>query len=507
MAIGVTVMAIWLLGLEGVGQLRPRHSDMKFNTGLAFVLEGAALLAWSLERRTATRALGAVVALIGLATLLQYVLGIDLQIDRLLVPDAGSANAPGRMSPPSALAHLLLGAAFLSSRTSWRGTLLGLTALVATFAMYGYLFGTSILYGARPGISGMALPTVLGFLMLATSGILLVGRQYPFDLLYGHGPGQIIARRAGVAALVVPAVMALIARRAEAVDLWGNALEDAVLALGLSLVLLAVVHSTSRATHVAAREALEARDALANANERLEATVERRTAELQEINAELERFVSVVSHDIREPLLVLQMAARRLGRDLEDASPGVQRRIEDIQWAVRNATDLVSSMLEWTRNMGQPIHLEPVDMEQYLEDALRDLQARIEERQALITTQPLPIVQGSSGLKQVLQNLIGNAIKYGAERPEVDVRAEPHSDHWKILVTDNGQGVPLEHAVEIFEPYKRLPGTTQEGIGLGLALVRRIVQAHGGTVGVESPPGQGSTFWFTVPRPAEEAPA
>lgn len=144
----------------------------------------------------------------------------------------------------------------------------------------------------------------------------------------------------------------------------------------------------------------------------------------------------------------------------------------------------------------------PVNCEAVVDKALFNLQTSIQENGARITRSSLPVVRAHEvRLVQVFQNLIGNAIKYRrAEAPVIDIRAERRAADWLFSISDNGIGIKPEYSQQIFGIFKRLHGNTYTGTGIGLAICQRIVENYGGRIWVESTPGEGSRFQFTLPE-------
>jgi len=158
--------------------------------------------------------------------------------------------------------------------------------------------------------------------------------------------------------------------------------------------------------------------------------------------------------------------------------------------------DLLAYSVATTRERAQEL----VDAEAVLEDALTNLRQSIEESRAVITHDPLPRIFFDRGLlRQLFQNLVGNAIKYRGERTaNIHLGVRKSDEHWLFSVKDNGMGIENEYRQIIFEPFRRLHGRGLPGTGLGLAICARIVEGSGGRIWVDSEPGQGSTFFFTV---------
>ena len=146
-----------------------------------------------------------------------------------------------------------------------------------------------------------------------------------------------------------------------------------------------------------------------------------------------------------------------------------------------------------------------VDCNKVIQQVLLNLRASIEETGAAVTWDPLPTVHAHEiRLVQLLQNLIGNAIKYRSEQPPaIHIQAKPSAENWLFSVQDNGIGIEPEYCQQVFGIFKRLHGQTYEGTGIGLAICQRIVDRYGGRIWVESGPGKGSTFYFTIPGAGE----
>jgi PAS domain S-box-containing protein len=226
------------------------------------------------------------------------------------------------------------------------------------------------------------------------------------------------------------------------------------------------------------------------------------TAEMQRSNTELEQFAYVISHDLQEPLRMVssytQLLAKRYGEKLDaDAD-------EFIAYAVDGAErmqTLLHDLLDYSRvgTRGKPFSL--VNCEHVVEQAMANLKMAIGENGASVSHDVLPTVIGDEGqLVQLFQNLIGNAIKFRREEPPcVHISAQRRDSIVTFSVKDNGIGINREHSQSIFEIFRRLH-TREEypGTGMGLAICKKIVERHGGHISVQSRPGKGSTFHFSI---------
>jgi len=232
------------------------------------------------------------------------------------------------------------------------------------------------------------------------------------------------------------------------------------------------------------------------------AALAERSRELERSNAELQQFAYIASHDLQEPLRTvqsyLQLLQRRYGSRLDaDADEFIGFAVEGAQ----RMRALITDLLAYARVSSRARPLEPTALPEVVQDALRSLHAAITERRAEITIDELPTVRADGNqLRQLYQNLVANALKFNDDVPRVHLGAAREAGGWRLWVKDNGIGLDPAYGDKIFEVFKRLYGREEyEGTGIGLAICKKIVERHGGRIGVDSSPGQGATFWFTLP--------
>jgi len=235
------------------------------------------------------------------------------------------------------------------------------------------------------------------------------------------------------------------------------------------------------------------------AEDQLRATME----ELRRSNAELEQFAYVASHDLQEPLRALAGMVQLLQQRYQDkVDARGQEFIRHAMEAALRMQTLINDLLAFSRvgTRGKPFA--PTDVEHLLKALFLSLSVAIRESGAVITHDPLPtVIADELQLMQLLQNLISNAIKFrGEQPPQIHLSAERSPEGWRFAVRDSGIGIEPQYFERIFVVFQRLH-TRREypGTGIGLALCKKIVERHGGRIWVESQPGQGSTFYFTLP--------
>lgn len=236
---------------------------------------------------------------------------------------------------------------------------------------------------------------------------------------------------------------------------------------------------------------------------RTEKTLRASTEDLKRSNKDLEEFAYVTAHDLREPLVgiaaYLKLLQRRCAHKLDAEACKFVFRALDI--AVR-MDGLIQSLLSYSL-LGIPSRsIKPIDCNVALDRAMSNLAAPIEESGAKITTTFLPTVMGNlSEIVQLFQNLLSNAIKFAGDGPvEIQISATREESGWRFSVKDNGIGIEPPYFDRVFRIFQRLEASSERpGTGIGLANCKRIVERHGGRIWVESEPGMGSTFFFTIP--------
>ena len=298
-------------------------------------------------------------------------------------------------------------------------------------------------------------------------------------------------RRAGDGSTVTVLVdVTELKRREQSLKLYGTQLENAISDLEFSHAYLED-HGAKLASMTEELAALRAE------------TVER-AQELERSNADLQQFAYVASHDLREPLRMVssyvQLLEKRYGDQLDADAHDFIRYASD---GAKRMDALIKDLLQYSRVQTHGQDFSTVESGAVLQEALDNLRSIVEEASGVVTVDRLPKVKADRlQILQLFQNLVGNALKYHSSdrAPEIHVTAEVVDEVATFRIRDNGIGIASEYFDRIFVIFQRLHGRREySGTGVGLAVCKRIVERHGGRIGVESEPGNGSTFWFTLP--------
>jgi len=238
---------------------------------------------------------------------------------------------------------------------------------------------------------------------------------------------------------------------------------------------------------------------------RSEEALKQKTQELADSNAELERFAYVAAHDLKGPLLAVEGFIQRLKRRHKDKfDSDAETIIGYAMDGVHRMKTLIQDLLAYARVGTKTDKFKLIHSSGVVNRSISNLQFQINEKGAIVTYDNLPdIFADETQMTQLFQNLIGNGIKFCKNGiPRIDISAKQELNNWIFSVSDNGIGIDKKDAERIFDIFQRLHSSSQyQGTGIGLAICKKIVERHGGEIWIESEPGEGSTFNFTVPIP------
>lgn len=254
-----------------------------------------------------------------------------------------------------------------------------------------------------------------------------------------------------------------------------------------------------------AMERMRLIESLRKSRDELDLRVKERTAELEESNRALQDFAYIASHDLNEPLRKVMSFGNMLKQKYmevlgEEGNDFLGRMLD----ATQRMQSLLAGLLEYSRVAMRANPFEDVELDEVLGGVLSDLEVRVKKTEAQVRIGGLPVIQAdNTQMRQLFQNLIGNALKFHKEdeKPLIEVRSMITEGKLQVCIEDNGIGFDEQYLEKIFAPFQRLHGRSSkfEGTGMGLAICKKIVERHGGTITAKSRPGEGSTFIVTLP--------
>lgn len=507
---GALVFLGWALDIPTLVRLIPAPVVMTPVTSLMFVLAGIALWLRVTEpptpgvgRKRATAGLATIILIVGTLKILHHVTQWSFDIDQLLFPVQIAARDRyplSEMAPSTAVNFVFCGLSLLFFHTRihkglcpGQGFALAVGG-IAMLALIGYSYRVLLLYRFGAELP-MSLESALEFLLFFIGYLAARPKHGIMAVLTSETTGGAMARRLLPTSVVVPWLLGGILLIIEQQGEFSIEFALSVFAAATLFIFGTVIWWNARLLHHLDLER-------ANAEKQLRET----TANLERSNTDLQQFAYVASHDLFEPLRMITSYLQLLGQKYQgQLDAQAQAFIGYALDGARRMDALIRDLLAYSRvdMRGRP--LEPTDSEQILGAAIANLKVAIEESGATITHSRLPKVQADGiQLTQVFQNLLGNALKFrGSKTPHLEVNAHRRDHHWLFLVRDNGIGIEARDFERIFVIFQRLH-TRQEyaGTGIGLAICKKIIERHGGRIWVESTPGEGSTFFFTLPAAA-----
>lgn len=520
--IGVVALASYPLGtplLRSFG----RAIEMQPNAASGVLAAAVGLLLAGLPMRWArigSRVIGAGVAALGAATLFQHLTGLDLGIDRLLVPaltPSAAVTSPGRPGPPAALNMLIVGAVLIGldarRRFAWLAQVLAVAATaLGLLGVVGHVYGVTLLYG-QATVTGIAFPTALSLLALDV-GLLCARPDRGFVAnVASTGAGSALARRLLVYVLLLPVLLGG-ASLAVADAGEGGGLAVSLLVVVLSLLFVVLVLRDAVAIDRMEAGKIRAQQERAASREELAHALRREQdarAHAESANRAKDEFLATLSHELRTPLNAI-LGWSGLLRDAGGDPERLARGLAVIDRNGRTLAQLVSDLLDMSRIAAGRIEVEhaDVDLLAVVDDAIEAVRAAARAKGVAISRSAgpeLPRVVGDAGrLRQVAWNLVSNAVKFTPPGGSVDVRLGREGGAAVLEVKDTGVGMSRDFLPIMFDPFVQAEGSSVRrhgGLGLGLAITKQLVALHGGTIHAESDgPGRGSTFRVLVPETA-----
>ncbi len=457
------------------------------------------------------------VFLVGFLTTLEYFAGFNFNIDEMVATDFSneeSKNYPGRMSPIASICFVLLGLGLFFLKTPSEKTLrvhfssmlfLPLSIL-SFFTTIGYLYGEQTFYKVGPYIRISPLTSILMF-MLCIGGFIANPKDGPVRTLLSTGLGGLTARRLLPFVTILPLAMGLLRTKGEELGWYSFQLGISMYASFLVLILLSMLLFVSNQLDEIYFREIELKEKEQLAARKVKDTAER----LAEAVKARDEFLSISSHELKTPLTSLRLQAQLMKRSIQNNS--FRQYTDEQMYKVVDQTDrqvtrlnrLIDDMLDITRiRSGKfSINKEKFDLADLVNETVLRLKLMFEEANA----SPPEIVQKDSSvgywdkmrIEQVMNNYLLNALRYG-EGKAIRVKVIKLSDAVRVSIEDHGIGIEKKRLEQIFDRFERAISANEiSGLGLGLFIVRQIVQAHSGKAWGESEPGKGSTFYFELP--------
>lgn len=509
-AIGIAGVFGWAFDVAAFKYGPSGDATMKANTALGLIVSSAAVVLLAKGGRAfalAGRSSGGFVLALGFSTMVGHLFGVNLGIDEIFFRDAQSAIHPGRMALSTATGFSLLGGALLLVGRGPRATRVAdgmalASGAQASIAILGHLYGVESLHRIE-FFGSMAAHTAAAHFVLAVAVLFLApgkGLLEPATRADGSG---LLLRRLVPMAVLVPALAGWLNVMGRRHGLFGVEFGDALFVIACGSVSCVIIWRLAKTIGRAESE-------VGRLNAELETRVRERTAELAAANREMEAFSYSVSHDLRSPLRAISGLCHIVTADHAAEIPEPARRhLETVQSSATRMGRLIDDLLAFSRLGRQRVAMGPLDTREVVECALKDLEHEREKRQIeLRVGELLPAAGDPALVLQVFANLLSNAIKFTRRRDRAIIEISSRCDGPEIVfsVRDNGAGFDTKYRSKLFGVFQRLHGADEfPGTGIGLSIVQRIVQKHGGRIWAESRLGEGATFHFSLPRQASVA--
>jgi signal transduction histidine kinase len=484
---GSLTLVGWLLDVPRLMAWDGSALSMKANPALCASLAGAALLLLALAPRATAwvQALGAVVCGFGGLTLMEHVTGFNLGIDTLFFDEPAGAlatTAPGRMGPPAATSFTILGACLMLSvrgpRARRIASALALAPiLIAMLGTIGHLYRASQLY-AVARVTGIALQTATMIGAVGIGVVLAIPEHGLVATFRRDDAGGEMFRRLLKPIVVVSVTLGALRLAGERAGFYDAAFGTAARTVLELVLFIGLVWWTAERVGRHARDALDAQRALREADRRKD------------------EFLATLAHELRNPLAPLRTSAEIIRKGHADPE-AIRRANAIIERQLEHLVHLVDDLLDINRISRGTIELrkQRLDLAAVVERAIETSRPVIDGYGHHLVVAPMEqsiTVEGDmTRLTQVVANLLNNAAKYTDPGGKIRVAVEGDGDHAVVRIRDNGVGISPERRPKVFEMFSRTDGSlerTRGGLGIGLALVKQLIEMHGGQVDVNSPP-------------------
>lgn len=503
--VGLLVLLGWKIQSAILLSAIPGYIEMKGNTAIAFILLGSAM--WLLRpqqkilwQRFAGGILAVATMIIGLLSCSEYLFDLDFHIDTIFFQDttrAGGKYRPGLMPPVTAACFSLISLGLLLLHSKSRYLFQFMQVLIITvnavgmLVLFAYLFNLDSFIGFVPTYPAIALHTAFLFVIL-TFGILLARpKEGVISILTNDTFGGTVARRLLPLSFLIPLTIGLLRIQIEHFGLYTGEYAASVAAFLNMLVFSTLILWNSRSlTRMDLENIL--------LHKKQVALVE----DLRGTNKELEDFAYVISHDLKAPLRGVNSIAEWIATDYADKLDEQGKKyLAMLKTRMEKMNDLINGVLEYSRAGKRQEQRLRIDLNKLAADVIELLSIK---RNVNVTIEtPLPMIEYEPNqIKEVFQNLLSNAVKFmDKEAGQISIACQESDGYWVLSVADNGPGIDEKYFEKIFQMFQTLaPKDKTDSTGIGLTIVKKIIEKNKGKVWVQSQPGNGSTFYFTIPK-------
>ena len=491
---GVLSLLGWLLDVPRLTDWQNSDVSIQGNSAAMLAICGLSALLYLVGFRKIVVVLGFVVAVAGALFVAQHFTGRDFGINHQLLFGRtwgqSTTVTPGRMGPPASASLLLLGVAILllgatKTGSSWRGLIPKLTtavALICAFSLVGYLFQARHFY-AIPWRTAIAFQTTTMLVSIAVALTIVVHEQQPMRILREHSAAGLLARRVLPLLVILPPLISFLRVKGEELRFYDPGTGIALSSILMIVILVGIMWSALL-------------------------VVSRHEQREREADRKKDEFLATLAHELRNPLAPLRNALHIL-RLKDSQSPEVVWSRDVIDRQLQQMTRLVDDLLDVSRISRGKIELrrERVELSQLVERAVETSRPLIDQgkHQLIVSIPETPILISADVIRvaQIFSNLLNNAAKFSDPGGQIHLSAEVRDKRVVVRVKDTGIGIPADKLARVFDLFTQVDHSIEKshgGLGIGLTLVDRLVQLHGGTVSAHSDGiGKGSEFIVTLP--------
>ncbi len=518
MLCGCLVLVGWEYNIDFFKSIVPGLISMKANTAVGLISLSIASFAFPFKNRYA-KSFGLVISFFVLIfatlTMIEYLFGLNFKIDEILYldPYADTRWPRGRFAPITGVNFIFISCALILHEIDSKrfvkitqGFLI-IAWIASAQALIGYISGNSYSFGSA-FYTQMALHTSILFIMLTTATLLVWRHEGYLQHLSGDDVAGKVGRKLLLAAVIIPPLINFVQLHGIKLQLYDEDFGVLIRVVGTIVFFAWMAMTTGRYLYE-----VDGQRTVAIMAQKI------RTEELQRALQARDELLSICSHELRTPISSMKLQTQFIKYQLEKNDPSVYSAekvtalVEQSDRQLDRLTKLIEDMLDFSRiNSGRfKLNIEEFDLHELVVNVLDTFKLQMQANQCALelnvdSEKPILVNWDSHRIEQLISNLLTNALKYGNHKP-IEMRIAQGPLSTSIIVRDSGMGISQADHKRIFEPYERAISASKiSGLGLGLYISKKIAEAHGGTIEVESLPGRGATFTAIIPNKAIKGP-